>query len=47
MSLSIKKTFLAPLDAASKPKAPLPENKSAHTAFLISSLSQLNNVSRI
>lgn len=44
-SLSTNVTCLAPLDRASKPKAPVPANKSKQDLFSISNWSQLNKVS--
>ena len=42
---SIKQTLLAPLDKASIPNAPVPENGSRMVLLLISNWSQLNSVS--
>ena len=47
LSLSMNFTILAPLDRASIPKAPLPENKSTHLALVRSLRSQSNKVSLI
>ena len=44
---SIKSTWLAPLERASKPSAPLPANKSRQVSPAILSRSQLKRVSRI
>ena len=38
-------TWLAPLDSASSPNAPVPANKSKQDLFSISNWSQLNKVS--
>lgn len=45
-SRSTMTTRLAPRDAASKPRAPLPEKRSRHTSPVRSCPSQLNTVSR-